>query len=674
MMQPIDPLSQLALCCGFGSRRRRRNPYFYSPSTANLDSGNVWTIANPYAPQPYFLVTQPVIIASNTAPSQTNTMTLVQHAQSATNASHFPALSLLGNPAGVPTQAIQPAIVSSQCAIYNSPATTTALNTSTIMTAPQPPAPIYEATSRQQQQQQHHGVNQDQGNHQNYTFGTHQKPMLPISSASSTSQSSEVRQVTLSSEIFKQLEVIEKQIDLSRDMELIEKHGIVIMRAIDPYSLMPHLTEATLRRYHGYFLFSDNYVIRFIEIIKRPGQTLGLYIRRVQFEVPNSGGSRPGLVITKIDTDSPIYNSLVLHVGDEILSVNLVDIQGMSLDDVVVIMSIPKRLVLALRIPKDRDQLLSISLMQQQNHLNRGATGNVIPRDSYNQKTLMNNSQSIFRQNSSSIPEDYRSQFDNEMQANDIRRNMSGRNLKPGQELHHARPIRVHSANQMNENFIELPEEPDFRNTMYESDQPRRYSSIDCWPNQHYEPTISDGGSMNPSNHHHERVMLNKHLDQSQVRVVPNSKEELQDPNIINPNDNFQDDFRFDPNLDTITEQNVSNKERTTGMHAGESSSNHQVISFKNQEIGSSYPLSSTLPRRTLPARPNNIPASTSPTTITTTKPLIISNLRLGDTPEQSSYFSSSIDAINRELKELRRQRMALSNDDRCCQPNNSDF
>ena len=86
--------------------------------------------------------------------------------------------------------------------------------------------------------------------------------------------------------------------------------------------------------------------------MKRPGQTLGLYIRE------GNGLDRcDGVFISRIAIDSAVYSSGCLQLGDEILAVNLVDVTRMSLDDVVIIMSIPRRLVLTTRYavnPKHR--------------------------------------------------------------------------------------------------------------------------------------------------------------------------------------------------------------------------------------------------------------------------------------------------------------------------------
>lgn len=78
--------------------------------------------------------------------------------------------------------------------------------------------------------------------------------------------------------------------------------------------------------------------------MKRPGQTLGLYIRE-----GNGLDRSDGVFISRIALESAVYNSGCLKVGDEILAVNMVDVTRMSLDDVVIIMSIPRRLVLVTR-------------------------------------------------------------------------------------------------------------------------------------------------------------------------------------------------------------------------------------------------------------------------------------------------------------------------------------
>ena len=95
------------------------------------------------------------------------------------------------------------------------------------------------------------------------------------------------------------------------------------------------------------FLFyfqTSKYSVQLVEIVKRPGQTLGLYIRE-----GNGADRQEGVFISRIALESPVYNSGCLRVGDEVLAVNLVDVTRMSLDDVVIIMSIPRRLLLTTR-------------------------------------------------------------------------------------------------------------------------------------------------------------------------------------------------------------------------------------------------------------------------------------------------------------------------------------
>lgn len=644
MRHPMDSLSELATCCGLGGRRRdhfapSRN-YYYCPSTAQLDVGNGWPYTNHYRPQPqpYLLLTQPVIIAGNPAP--TNTMTLLHHAQTAHNTSTFPTtLSIIGAPTATQHQPIQPGMVSSQYAIYSQSAALNS-NANPTMTA------IYEP---------HGGLIDRNQASINYVIN---KPMLTtIESIDSPLQSTEKQVVQLNSEVFRQLEVIEKQVDLSKDMDLIEMYGIVITRPLNPYSLQPHITESTLKRYHSNFLLSDDYIIRFIEIIKKPGQTLGLYIRNVQFEDPKTKRTRDGLVITKIDIDSPIYNSKVLHVGDEILSVNLVDIQGMSLDDVVIIMSIPKRLVLALRIPRDRDHRLSTNLMHRQQQFLTNSieqSGSIPEHQPHRTQTANPRDDQYSRQTSSVLGMGAMQSLDCGLQydiSHDDGLRRAHRAADMDRELSKTQPVRVQTALQVNEGLLEDMNGENQYLSEFSNEQPRRYSSAGQWPIQNYDrsTTISTeeaaaatsrGMRPFPLSIREQRLVLDRQPAMSK------SRDDLNDDSMRMVDDRFQN-FAVETDLDTPTGGNMLTQGRS-------SMAERNQASYMNDSNDSQMP--STLPKRTLPTRPSMV---TSPHT--TIKQPILSNIRLGDTPEQSSYFSSSIDAINRELKELRRQRMALS-------------
>ena len=88
----------------------------------------------------------------------------------------------------------------------------------------------------------------------------------------------------------------------------------------------------------------DSHVVETVEISKRPGQTLGFYIRE-----GNGFDRSDGVFISRIQMGTVAQTNGLLHVGDEIVTVNNVKVGRMSLDDVVILMSIPKKLVLTIR-------------------------------------------------------------------------------------------------------------------------------------------------------------------------------------------------------------------------------------------------------------------------------------------------------------------------------------
>ncbi|XP_037071158.1 rho GTPase-activating protein 100F-like [Pollicipes pollicipes] len=147
----------------------------------------------------------------------------------------------------------------------------------------------------------------------------------------------------ISTEIFRQIETVENDLDASTAaaLRLVEQRGEMMVTSLDPR----RLSKKAYRIATGFMAQQDGrHTIQFVEIVKRPGQTLGLYIRE------GDGGERAdGVFVSRIALESAVYNSGCLRVGDEVLAVNLVDVAGMGLDDVVIIMSIPRRLVLTTR-------------------------------------------------------------------------------------------------------------------------------------------------------------------------------------------------------------------------------------------------------------------------------------------------------------------------------------
>ncbi|XP_053603045.1 rho GTPase-activating protein 100F isoform X1 [Plodia interpunctella] len=152
----------------------------------------------------------------------------------------------------------------------------------------------------------------------------------------------------VSNEIFRQIEMVENDHDATTAaaLEAVERRGEMIVRILELRQVGRNNIEAAKK----FFSLQDSrHIVQLVEIVKRPGQTLGLYIRE------GDGGTRTdGVFISRIALESAVYNSGCLKVGDEILAVNLVDVRRMSLDDVVIIMSIPRRLLLCTRQRKGK--------------------------------------------------------------------------------------------------------------------------------------------------------------------------------------------------------------------------------------------------------------------------------------------------------------------------------
>ena len=114
------------------------------------------------------------------------------------------------------------------------------------------------------------------------------------------------------------------------------------------------LVEGSFRRIAGVREeadFSGSFILRTVEIRREAGKSLGFYIRE------GDGWLRKdGVFVSRVNLGSLVDVNGLLHVGDEVLKINNVEVSSLSLDEVVLIMTLMRKLVLTIKV------LTSVSL------------------------------------------------------------------------------------------------------------------------------------------------------------------------------------------------------------------------------------------------------------------------------------------------------------------------
>lgn len=90
---------------------------------------------------------------------------------------------------------------------------------------------------------------------------------------------------------------------------------------------------------------SGAFIHRTIELRRKPGEPLGFYIRQ------GDGWERDqGIFVSRVTLGTDVDVFELLRVGDEIVKVNKVNIQGMSVEDVSALMHMTKRLIITVKV------------------------------------------------------------------------------------------------------------------------------------------------------------------------------------------------------------------------------------------------------------------------------------------------------------------------------------
>jgi len=114
----------------------------------------------------------------------------------------------------------------------------------------------------------------------------------------------------ISSEIFRQIEAVENDHDpnTAAALEAVERRGEMIVRVLEPRCMG---SKQAVDAAHKLMNKADGrHTVQLVEIVKRPGQTLGLYIRE-----GNGADRTDGVFISRIALESAVYNSGCLRVS-----------------------------------------------------------------------------------------------------------------------------------------------------------------------------------------------------------------------------------------------------------------------------------------------------------------------------------------------------------------------